>query len=89
MPNGKTLEHREPAVGRRGLGLTMALGEISLQVVFLSRLQRQPVMGKEPGGVEGQIQAVSRQSVGGQAILQPERFGKSVDDALAGLEHGL
>ena len=67
----------------------MALGKVSLQVVFLGRLQRQPVRQIQPSGVERQIEAVSRQGVGGQSVLQPEGLGKSFDGALAGLVHGL
>jgi hypothetical protein len=73
----------------KGFDQPGALGKVSLQMVFFGRLQRQPVRQKQPGGVKGQIETVSRQGVGGQSVLQPEGLSKSVDGALAGLVHGL
>ena len=87
-PAKVAFENREPAVGRSGLALGMALGKVGLQVVLLRGIQRQPMRQKQPSGQQFQIPAVGRQSVGGQSILQPEGIGKTVDGRLAGFVHG-
>ncbi len=78
-------QHRQPPVGRTGLGLLHPHREIALQLQLARSIQRQRrLLVRQPPPPGRQIPAIGRQRIARQPVLQQQRIHEQVQRIQAG-----